>query len=379
MQLTRRTVGTALAAGLCLTWSAPARAEPFIDDQTAGALMQYFTDSDHVSVRSAIANYSLSLHKAMITTHWNNERVVIPGVAAPPGSQEAVDAITTASRPISGNAFSEFVKVRNEFDGLVRQGHVEAGFYYSGESDYVGQQVRGAVDRDFRGDQLNVSVGAAYGWDAIEPVTDDDTNTGASTKTTMHWNVVATEVVTSSTLVRVGAEMNQVHGLQHNPYRNVYAGGTNVPERHPEDRQRRDAFLKVNQYLPNRSSLKLHYRLYNDDWGVNSHEIGSRLSQYITHGIFASYEYRWYTQGAAYFYRDEYATTNGIDGYRSGDYRMAELASHLFGVSLDFDLQEMEVKVPVLDRMGLRCNYERYFNSNNYSANFLTTQITYRF
>src|SRR6185295_8531489 len=118
-------------------------------------------------------------------------------------------------------------------------------------------------------------------------------------------------------------------GLQHNPYRNVYAGGSIVPERHPERRQREDAFVKVNQYLPNRSSLKGSYRFYIDDWGINSHELGGKLSQYITQGFFAHYEYRYYTQTAADFYRDEYASVSGIDGYRSGDYRMNALSSHL--------------------------------------------------
>ena len=65
-----------------------------------------------------------------------------------------------------------------------------------------------------------------------------------------------------------------------------------MPERHPDHRQRRDVFLRVNQYLPNRSSLKLNYRLYNDDWGVTSHELGSSLSQYVTQGVSARYEYR---------------------------------------------------------------------------------------
>ena len=32
-----------------------------------------------------------------------------------------------------------------------------------------------------------------------------------------------------------------------------------------------------------------------------------------------------------------------------------------------------------LRRMGVRLDYERYFNSLNYSANFLTTKLTYRF
>ena len=170
----------------------------------------------------------------------------------------------------------------------------------SGESDYIGQQLHASVDRDLNNSQLNISVGASYGWDDIEPVQDDDTNTAPDSKNTAHFNVVATQVVTATTLVRMGVEYNIVNGLQHNPYRNVYAGGTYLPEHHPDSRQRRDAFVKLNQYLSQRSSLKLSYRFYNDSWGIDSHELGPTLSQYVTDGASMRFQYRWYTQTAAH-------------------------------------------------------------------------------
>ena len=365
---------------MCMAWNQRCDAVIVIDEQTTECLMQIFSGSDDVIVRSAIGNYSLSLAgSAALSLHWNNERVVIPAVDAPAGSQEAIDAITTASRPIAGNAFQDFVKVRNEFQGGLRHGGASLDYYVSDESDYLGQQLAASYNRDFQDDQLNVSVGTSYGWDAIDPLADDDTGTAADTKTTLHWNAVATRTLTPTMLVRLGVEYNVVNGLQHNPYRNVYAGGNRVPEHHPDHRERRDAFLKLNQYLRNRSSIKLNYRFYNDDWGVDSHEVGTKLSQYITHGVFTSYQYRWYTQTPADFYRDEYATTSGIGGYLSGDYRMADLSSHLFGVALDIDLSAFAIETPVLGRLGLKFGYERYFNSNNYSANILTTQANYRF
>jgi hypothetical protein len=271
------------------------------------------------------------------------------------------------------------VKVRNEVQGDVSRGPAALEYYLSTESDYRAHQIGGRFNRDFNDEQLNLSVGTSYGWDAIDPLADDDTQTEADTRRTLHWNAVATQVVTSTTLLRMGLEYNLVNGLQHNPYRNVYAGGSNVPERHPDQRQRRDVFMRVSQYLPNRSSLKINYRLYNDDWGIWSHEVGTRLSQYLTHGLSARWEYRWYTQTAADFYRDEYATTDGIDGYRSGDYRMDRLASHLFGAGLEADLDALAVVHPVMRRLALHLSYERYFNSNNYSANILETGVDYRF
>lgn len=355
-------------------------AVPLADEPTLGTMFRMFTDSDRVGVRSMTSDVDVPLPGAsLLTVHFNNERVTIPAIAAPAGTQDAVDAITTASRPISGNAFEDFIKVRNEVTTTLSRGPASVEYYVSSESDYLAQQLGGRWNRDFRDQTFTLSVASSYGWDRIEPLADDDTDTGARSKTTWHGNVIGTGVLSPSTLVRVGAEVNLVHGLQHNAYRNVYAGGTNVSERHPEDRQRRDAFIRLHQYFSQRSSLKLSYRLYDDDWGIASHEIESRLSQYLKQGLSSRYIYRWYTQTAADFYRDEYASTDGIDGYRSGDYRMDELSSHLFGVALHADLDALAVPSPWMRRFALWLSYERYFNRNNYSANILETGLDFRF
>lgn len=367
-------------AGWCAAGVPRCAADPLAEEPGAGTLLRLFTDSEKVSVRSLMGDYDFSPRSDVgVALHWNNERVTIPAVQAPVGSAEAIDAITTASRPIAGNAFQDFIKVRNEFQGAVNRGGTAVEYYISSETDYLAQQLGARYSREFMNDQLTLSFGTSYAWDAIRPLADDDTDTGAGSKTTLHWNAVATQVLTPTTMVRVGLEYNIVEGLQHNPYRNVYAGGGNVAERHPDHRERRDAFLRLNQYLKNRSSLRLSYRLYDDDWGVMSHEIGSRLSQYITQGFSARYSYRYYTQTPADFYRDEYLLATGVDGYRTGDYRLGDLSSHLFGVALNLDLDSFAEAHPFVGRLGVWFNYDRYFNSNNYSANILETGIGLRF
>ena len=372
---------TLLAAGLASAGAAPALAQEAADEpQVAGTLVRWFTDSDHVSVRSLSTDWAWPLaHASALTFHYNNERVFIPAISAPPGSQDAIDAITTASRPISGNAFEDFVKQRNEVQGEYERGHAAVNYYVSSESDYLAQQVGGRWDRDFRQQTMNLSFGSSWGWDEITPLQNDRTQTGDARKTTLHWNAIMTQVVSPSLLVRYGVEYNLVNGLQHNPYRDVYAGGTNVPERTPDVRQRRDAFLRVNQALPNRASIKFSYRFYNDDWGVTSHELGTRLSQYVTRGLSARWEYRWYTQTAANFWSDSYASVTGIDGFLTGDYRLGPLASHLFGGSLRADLEAFAPTRTFVRRMTLWFDLERYFNSNNYSANVVETGVDFRF
>jgi hypothetical protein len=368
-----------VAAGIA--GASPAAAQLIADEPPrTGTLLRWFTDSDRVSVRSLTGHWSTPFAGTSgFNLDVNNERVLVPAISAAPGTQDAIDAITTASRPISGNAFEDFVKVRNEVQADVERGAMAASYYVSSESDYLAQQLGGRWNRDLRPDERNLSIGGSLGWDRIEPLSDDDTQTAAATKTTFHWNAVLTDVLSPATMVRYGVEYNLVSGLQHSPYRNVYAGGTRVPERHPDSRQRRDAFVRVSHALPNRASVKLNYRFYNDDWGVNSHEVGTRLSQYLTRGLSVRWEYRWYTQTPASFWRDEYADVTGIDGYRSGDYRLGDLASHLFGGALRMDLDALAPTHAVLRRLSLWFDVERYFNSNHYSANVVETGVDFRF
>ncbi len=373
-------IGLARALALCAAGASACAAADAGDPQQANSMVRMFGDSKDVLVRSLIQDVSVPLGgEAHLTLHYNHERVTVPAISAPAGSQEAVDAITTASRPIHGNAYRDYAKTRHEMTGTLARGGGAVEYYHSIESDYLAHQLGGSYHRDVRDDQLDVAVGSSYGWDDLEPLANDNTNARGDRRTTVHVNAIATQVLTPTTMVRYGLEDNIVDGLQHNPYRRVYAGGTSVPENHPRHRNRRDGFVKLHQYLPNRSSVKLDYRLYNDDWGIVSHEATSALSQYLTHGLFAQYEYRWYTQTAADFYRADYTATNGVDGYATGDYRLGPLSSHLFGVMLDFDLGALAAGTPLLRRFNLSVDYERYFNSNNYSADILETGIDVHF
>ncbi len=350
------------------------------DEQEATYLFRFFTDADEVRVQSHYAFYDLALENDIdLAMHVNHERVTIPAVSAPAGSEEAVDAITTASRPISGDAFEDFVKVRNEIQANTSVKGLDLGYYVSDESDYFAQQASAEYTAKLFGENLYVNGGTSYGWDRIEPLSDDDTATPDDEKTNLHGHVVLTRILTSTTLFRVGAEVNRVRGLQHNPYRNVYAGGGAQPEVHPDERLRRDYFVRVNQYFHNRSSLKLSYRFYEDDWGVQSHALGAKIHQRVGSWVDVRYRYRYYEQTAADFYRDEYEFSEGIDGFRSGDYRLNAVSSHLFGTRLDADLGMLAPESRWMTQFRVSFGYERYFNDTNFSANVFESGLNFQF
>lgn len=382
MQLSGRCATRGVLAAALVALPRVASTQPTDDDRQLGYLFHYFADSDRVHVAS---HYSEALFQpgrdTEVFVQWGNERVVIPGVSAPPGSPEAVDAITSASRPVSSQfgAYESFTKTRNQIDAEVRAKSCKAGYYISKESDYLAQQVRGLASRDLFDRALNIAAGSSYSWDRIEPLEDFDTNAIDDEKQTWHGDVVATHAFTPTTLVRLGLEWNEVRGLQHNPYRNVMAGGTRVAERHPDQRSRKDLYVKLNQYLMNESSLKLSYMRYLDDWGVRSHTASVELSQYITRRIVAGYRYRYYNQGSADFYREDYVSAGGVGGYVSDDYRLSDFGAHLMGAELSWRLDGVFEDSAVLDGLALSMSYSRYFNTRNFSANILESGLAWAF
>ncbi|MGQ0720151.1 MAG: DUF3570 domain-containing protein [Candidatus Eiseniibacteriota bacterium] len=380
MQLTPRLRIAGALAGLAAF--APTASAAEIEEQEAGLRFEMFTDSDDVHVFTTATDYDLDLaNGAHLLVGLSRQVVVVPAITAPAGTPEAVDAVSGASRPISSSQdpFSEFRKQRNQLDSSMRWRNVTAGYYLSDESDYFAQQVRGGYELLLFGENVELSLAASYGWDDIEPAADDDTATPGDHRSTLYWSAVATRVLTPTTMLQGGIENSQVDGLQHNPYRTVWVAGAYAAERHPDDRSRWDAFVKVNQYLPNRSSVNATYKHYFDDWGIESHTLGTMLHQYVNESVVVRYRYRFYRQSAADFWRDDYTEAGGVDGFQTADYRVGEFDAHLFGTKLTWDVGRGPLAVPALNGIRVHLKYERYFNSNNFSANIFESGLTLSF
>ncbi len=374
----RLLVAATLAGAQVAALAPPVRAG--IDETTASYLFNYYSDVDGVNVFGHYVTAGMRMHNNLgLNFQWVHDRVVFPAIDAPPGTQEAADAITSASRPIANSAdpYQDYVKTRNSFEGGVNYYNSSVGYYVSMESDYFAQMLSIAYNRDFYGDNLNIALGASYSWDSIEPLEDQDTAGIPDYRRTTYWNVVATQVVTKTTVLRAGVEFNRVAGLQENPYRNVYVAGTNVPENHPDVRMRQDIFLGLSQYVYNRSSVKLDYRYYSDDWGVSSHMIGIKLNQYVNEEFIFRYRYRYYAQLPSEFYRDEYLEAGGVNGYQTSDYRMGDFGAHLFGGQVQWYPHSLIGKLGA--RAQVTFGYERYFNSNNFSADVFETGLQFAF
>ncbi len=372
-------LGVVMTCSALLAGSAPGYAA--IQDKTATYALNMFSDVDGVSVYTQYIDYSMQTTNQVTTSfQWVHDKVVIPAIDAAPGTPEAIDAITSASRPIIDNqdAFEDFVKIRNSLQGGVNYRGANASYYISSENDYLAQMLSGGYSRAFLNENFNLSGGASYSWDNISPIQADGSTVSAY-RNTMHMNLVATQIMTPTSVLRVGLEYNQVHGQQHDPYRSVYVDGGIEPELHPDRRSRRDVFLKVSKYLGNESSLKADFRYYEDDWDVSSQTFGIKLNQRISPAVTFRYRYRYYTQIPAWFYRDDYQNTTNVDGYQTGDYRLGGYGAHLFGGHLTWHPESLFGGIDWVKHTELNFTLERYFNSNNFTANIIETSLSVSF
>jgi hypothetical protein len=149
-------------------------------------------------------------------------------------------------------------------------------------------------------------------------------------------------------LLQVAWETTRISGYQASPYRFVAVGGTGIcrgtpstsvtaidscgPELVPDERYRHAASARGRRALGEHVSTGLEYRFYFDSWGVLSHtimpDLTLRLSEYDT----LAFDYRYYTQGAADFYKPRYLAASDALGYRTRDRELSELYSHRLGL-----------------------------------------------
>jgi hypothetical protein len=325
-----------------------------------------FTDNSGTAVQSPAVEFAKEIvRNAILSIRYTLDRVVVPPIRGVSATPSPTDAVTGASRPVSGDepASESFTKERNEFIAGLSLPGIGLSYYYSNESDYLGQLATIRSDFDFNRMNSNLALRYSYGWDRIEPL-------GADTlyrKTSHNLNATLTQVLSPLMIGRVGVDLSYVDGFQSNPYRSVFAGNQNLLEVHPRTRLRGALFVKLNRYFKTRTSLHAEYRFYRDDWDVHSHTLNFFYHQYFSDNVLIRYRYRYYLQSQAYFYRSSYST---VEPYMTSDYKLEAFNAHLFGLKIEYKLEDLveDGFLSILSNATFEAKYERYFSNRDFIA-----------
>jgi hypothetical protein len=272
-----------------------------------------------------------------------------------------------------------YEKVRNQLEGTVGVGAVSGTFYMSFEEDWRAHQAKVSYQREL--DQSNTQLGleGSFGWDDITPLGESGETRSADRRTSLSAVGSWAQTLDVRTQSRFSLEVGEVNGFQGNPYRSVRTDSTIVPEVHPRERLRAALSSEIMRYLDTRSSFRLGYRFYRDDWRIQSHTGSVEFKQVMGESIVLRYRYRYYTQSGAYFYRDIYHDESGVDGYLTSDYKLAPLSSNLFGVKLNVPALDLLHMRRVFSKADLTMKVERYYTSTDFSAGIIETGVEVEF
>ncbi len=223
-------------------------------------------------------------------------------------------------------------------------------------------------------------MGFSRGFDTVERV---DNPLFKEDADRFNYQLGLSQVLTPTMLMNLSYEGIADKGFLNNPYRKALLQGVPVDERYPRTRTSNAVSLKAMKYWTHRASSYLRYRFYNDTWDITGHTAELGYTRYFGSKWLADFYYRYYTQGAASLY------SNNFDqalNFMARDKELSSFNSHALGAKLSYSLFDqyrwLRTATLNLALAFMRFDYDDYTEDNpvanpaagNYSFNAYTLQ-----
>lgn len=237
---------------------------------------------------------------------------------------------------------------------------------YSEESDYKSLGISLGDAIEFNEKNTTLSIGVSHSFDQVVPndgqgmwVGDQYTFTIDSEQEKDSTDVLlgVTQLLGPNDVFSAFLTLGYSSGFLNDPYKRVYFDGNGSdyynpdpdplfryivwPERRPDTKFRQVLFLSYQHYFEKlNAGSELTYRLHHDDFGVTAHTASLQWNQKLGKIFILSPLVRFHTQSAADFYNTHFPgdpldqATMPLPKYFSADYRLSELDSLTYGVSL---------------------------------------------
>jgi hypothetical protein len=306
----------------------------------------------HMDVIMPSANASVDLGEPLqLRVGWAADIVSGASVAVVDAAAANVDAISTATVSDTRHQFTGGLTVKDT------QGSVDVAYGHAFERDYRSDNLAVTARTDLANRNSSFEVGYARSFDRVCDVAgtfapvmkprlessqgcfSDTAKDRASRDLALHTlHAGYTQVWTPLFTTRISLLAQLLHGFQVNPYRAVRIGKTAAQESAPNERARYALSASGRYWLvPLRAALGIDARVYRDTWGISS--LSSELSydQQLFGEVRLRLRLRYYTQGRASFYSDDYILAPR-GRYFTGDRELSAMSSALFGVAFHWQL-----------------------------------------
>ena len=311
---------------------------------TLDAKFLFYKEADG---RTQVANPLVLLHPDLGEGFGNVDLLLaydsISG-ASPTGAYPTADATTSASgrTGTTGNipqtSYNDTRKAIGLTYGKKFGAHLPSiDVSYAKENDYTARSVGISDAWTMAGGRGTLHFGASLARDYVDPVT----NHLHFNKDTNGFSLGWTWILGERDLVDVSGSLMKQSGYLDDPYKIVPVGpiGTAVtaPDHRPDTRARWALVTKVAHYFLWDGAIKASYRYYRDDWSVQAHTLDVTYDQKLDSDWIVSPRVRLYTQSAASFYGQLFASP---ETYMSADYRLSALSSILGGLGFTKKIDE---------------------------------------
>ncbi len=343
----------------------------------------YFGDNG----KNTVATSSFSLAKTL----WQRTMVLLD-VELDQTTVPPLDGVTGASRP-ARQSKSAFRKNRGQIIGGVEQSlgdntRLVGSYYFSQEVDYQSQAFIGGVTQDFAEKNFTVSLLGQYTMDSVGEIQANGSIVNQF-KETHQASLGLTQLLSPTSVLRLGLDAMRVHGFQSDPYRKVPIPTADplhddtVTERHPDMRYRGAAWAEISKYVGDiDGAFIVNYRYYRDDWGLATNTATFTFNKYITKNWILSPNYRYYDQSGATF--TEY-TRGGTTVFDAADYKLQTFGSNGAGASLTCFLRTFGRSHPdwdFLTNSSVAVEYFHYFNDvpgTHFTADLMEGRLRFSF
>jgi hypothetical protein len=288
------------------------------------------------------------------------------------------------NRIAAGAALTKRLQSRDELTfGLNYSG--EGDFYsYEASADYMhwlGADKNQAISYGLSYQTNEVLVECSFNNACSNPntITGRSGGSEAMTNDVINAEVSFKQVLDKKSYVKAALFAISESGYLSNPYLNIvedYTGTVNVvAERRPKSKSAFGTAIKYAKASSDALVYKLDYRLYSDDWGINSHTLNGKLLYQANTNWLLKFGVRYYTQTKADFYGGEFTSFSSSDTFASSDHRLADFDATTFSTGFEYKINEHYI-------------YNLDFGSyqqgestqgNSLSASYIVTGLKYKF
>ncbi len=290
-----------------------------------------------------------------------------------------VDSISCASVDVVTSA-SPYTEERTETslsaDYLYDKTLMTLAYTKSDESDYLAETGSITISHDMFGDLTTLTLGYAVGNDDIFNNSDDSFSERAKRQ---NFRVGVTQILSKNSLLGINLETITDEGYLHSPYRsfrfwdNATGTGGFAPEVYPTTKTSNAISFRLKYFLPYRAALSGEYRYYHDTWGVDANQVEIGYTHPLESDWIFDVHYRYYTQGAADFYRDLF-TRADEQNYMARDKELSTFQDHTIGVGVSYEFKPDQWRF--VDRGSLNFAFD-YIRFNYDDFRDLTTDGLY--